>query len=349
MKLTIKKRIGFACKFLISTDPKPDKQTRELERQLNTSTTTVAWLRRQSQTVAEDKLRSVAKHNLTSVQRVLTNVAKLPAELHFMRLSSDLLPMYTEPNYSYFWQQKDVQTYCATEFAKIGEFARKHDIRLSFHPGQFCAMASTNPDVVRRSIEEFEYHTDMARWMGYGGTWHDHGFKINVHISGKQGPQGIIDVLPKLSTEARNLLTIENDEMTWGIDASLELKDHIALVLDIHHHLIHSNGEYIQASDDRWKMIQDSWRGIRPVIHYSTSREDLLANHNIDTLPDIKTMLAEGTSNKSKLRAHSDHTWNRAANRWALTFLNDADIQVEAKFKNIASQRLFEEYQIITK
>lgn len=346
MMLT-KKRIGFCCKWMLSTDPKPNKKTRELERQLNTSSTTVAWLKRQTTAVAEDKLWSVARHNLASVQRVLSEVVKLPPELHMMRISSDLLPMYTEPSYSYFWQQKDVQDFCAGEFAKIGAFARQHDIRLSFHPGQFCVLASDNPDVVQRSIEEFEYHVDMARYMGYGATWHDHGFKINVHIAGKQGPQGILNALPRLSTEARNLLTIENDEMSWGIDASLVLKEHVALVLDIHHHLIHSLGEYIQPTDDRYKMIQDSWRGTRPVIHYSISREDVLVDHCTDTLPNIKTMLAEGTSNKSKLRAHSDHAWNRATNQWALTFLDTADIQFEAKFKNIASQRLYEEYKAL--
>lgn len=343
IKILTKKRIGFCCKWMLSTDPKPDKQTREHERRLNTSSTTVAWLKRQTTAVAEDKLWSVARHNLASVQRVLAEVAKLPPELHMMRVSSDLLPMYTEPSYSYFWQQKDVQDYCAGEFAKIGEFARKHDIRLSFHPGQFCVLASDNPDVVRRSVEEFEYHTDMARWMGYGSSWHDHGFKINVHIAGKQGPDGIVAVLPKLSTEARNLITIENDEMTWGINASLALKDHVALVLDIHHHLIHSNGEYIQATDDRWKEIIDSWRGVRPVIHYSLSREDVLVNHDTSVMPDVSKILTEGTSNKSKLRAHSDNAWNKACNLWALTFLNDADIQLEAKFKNIASKRLLED------
>ena len=57
--------------------------------------------------------------------------------------------------------------------------------------------------------------------------------KLNVHISGRQGYQGIIDVLPKLSPEARNTIAIENDEMCHGLDASLMLKDHVALVLDI--------------------------------------------------------------------------------------------------------------------
>jgi UV DNA damage endonuclease len=345
--MTIKKRIGFCCKWMLTTDPKPDKNTRELERKFNTSSTTVAWLNRQLKPVAEDKLWSVAKHNLQSVQNVLHEVAKLPQELHMMRISSDLLPVYTEPTWSYFWQQQDVKDYCAAEFAKIGELARQYDIRLSFHPGQFCVLASDNPDVVTRSIEEFEYHVDMARWMGYGSSWHDHGFKINVHIAGKQGPTGIVNVLPKLSTEARNLITIENDEMSWGIDASIDLKDSVALVLDIHHHLIHSNGLYLSPKDDRWKKIIDSWRGTRPVIHYSLSREEVLAGHDTNVKPDVNKILTEGISNKSKLRAHSDAAWNRASNLWALEFWPDADIQFEAKFKNIASMQLYEDSKTI--
>ena len=339
----MKKRIGFCCKWLNSKDESKDKAIRTEERELNTSSTTVAWLNRQTRSVAEDKLWSVAKHNLSSVQRVLNRVAGLDPHLHQMRISSDLLPVYTEPTWSYFWHQPDVRSYCEQEFKKIGDFARSNDIRLSFHPGQFCVLASDNDDVVRRSIEEFEYHVDMARWMGYGSSWHDHGFKINVHIAGKRGPQGIIDVLDRLSPEARNLITIENDEMSWGIDSSLELEKHVALVLDIHHHLIHSGGEYIYPWDERWPRVVDSWRGVRPVIHYSISREDLLINHCKNTLPDIKLMLETGTHKKGKLRAHSDDTWNVASNAWALLFWSDADIQTEAKYKNIASKNLLEQ------
>ena len=109
--------------------------------------------------------------------------------------------------------------------------------------------------------------------MGFGKTFQD--FKCNVHISGKQGPRGIMMALRRLSPEARNTLTIENDEMTWGLDASLELIKDCALVLDIHHHYI-KTGEYIEPTDDRFKGVLDSWRGVRPVIHYSYSRDEWL-------------------------------------------------------------------------
>jgi UV DNA damage endonuclease len=50
----------------------------------------------------------------------------------------------------------------------VGETARRLGVRISFHPGQFCVLASESDEIVERSILEFEYHADMARWMGYG-------------------------------------------------------------------------------------------------------------------------------------------------------------------------------------
>lgn len=341
---TPRKRLGFACKWLNSKTESKDKAIRAAERELNTSSTTVAWLNRQTRSAAEDKLWSVAKHNVASIYKLMQRVATLDPSMHMMRISSDILPVYTEPTWRYFWQQPDVMQWCEIEFAKLGEYARSQDIRLSFHPGQFCVLASESDDIVGRSIEEFEYHVNMARWMGYGKSWHDHGFKINVHIAGRRGPQGIIDVLGRLTPEARNLITIENDEMSWGVDASLELKNHVALVLDIHHHLINTGGEYFQVMDNRWKQICDSWRGIRPVIHYSLSREDILVNHCVHTLPNIAAILANGQAKKAKLRAHSDDAWNLASNKWALEFWNDSDIMLEAKYKNIATKTLLEQY-----
>jgi UV DNA damage repair endonuclease len=221
----------------------------------------------------------------------------------------------------------------------VGDLARSRNVRLSFHPGQFTVLASINEGIVGRSIEEFEYHVDMARWMGYGKTFQD--FKINVHISGKQGPDGIKRVMQRLSPEARNCITIENDEMTWGIDASLELVDTCALVLDIHHHWINS-GEYIEATDDRVKRIVDSWRGVRPVIHYSVSREDCLVGHSGHVRPNLPSLLENGYK-KQKLRAHSDFYWNTATNEWALSFLDTHDIMCESKGKNLASFTLHQQ------
>lgn len=330
------KRIGFACKWsavnnkneVISVDG------------FNTGTTTHAWTIRNPRNKVEDKLIELAKRNITNTHRLLKHLATLPPELRMMRVTSDMLPLYTHSDFTDFWKQSDVQLMLERDFAAIGETAKINDIRLSFHPGQFTVLASENDDIVEKSIEEVEYHADMAKWMGYGKSFQD--FKINIHISGRRGPDGIRAVLPRLSPEARNTLTIENDEMSWGTDASLELANEVALVLDIHHHWV-KTGEYIESTSDTVKKIADSWRGCRPVIHYSVSREDVLVDHCDRTLPDHNYLLETGHK-KQKLRAHSEYYWNHAVNDWAMSHYEWADILCESKAKNLASFQLYDRY-----
>jgi UV DNA damage repair endonuclease len=333
-----KGKLGFACKWIDHAGQVDGIHKDDDAKKYNTGSTTVAWLSRQTKDVAEERLFNLMVGNIESVRKLVEKVGTLDESLRMVRISSDILPVYTQRDYSYFWHLPDVRAYAEKHFAEVGALARARNVRLSFHPGQFTVLASENPGIVERSIEEFEYHTDMARWMGYGKTFQD--LKINVHISGKQGPAGIIAALQKLSPEARNCITIENDENCWGIDASLELVDHCALVLDIHHHWI-KTGEYIEATDERIKRIIDSWRGVRPVIHYSVSREDCLIGHSKHQRPDLRTLLESGYK-KAKMRAHSNFYWNQEVNDWALTHREWADIMCESKAKNLASRALYE-------
>lgn len=330
------KRIGFACKWIDFPHQTDGIKPKDDCKKYNTGTTTISWLNRQTRSVAEQKLWDLMVQNLEATKLLVERVGNLEPKFRMVRLSSDLLPAYTEPSWRYFWRQPGTVSYLEQHFSIIGQLARQLGVRLSFHPGQYCVLASESADVVDRSVEEFEYHVDMARYMGYGKEFQD--FKINVHIAGRRGPQGIIDIIPRLTPEARNTLTIENDEMSWGVEDSIKLVDHCALVLDIHHHWIRT-GEYIQPSDDRVLRIIDSWRGVRPVIHYSVSREDILVGHCVDTLPDMHSLLAQGYK-KAKLRAHSDFYWNTAVNQWALTFNDQFDIMCESKGKNLASFQL---------
>jgi UV DNA damage repair endonuclease len=144
----------------------------------------------------------------------------------------------------------------------------------------------------------------------------------------------------RMSVEAMNILTLENEEYTHGLDDCLSLSDLFPTVLDIHHHWIRE-GEYIQANDDRIKKVIDSWRGVRPTIHYSVSREDVLVNHPVDVLPDHNQLTIDGFK-KAKLRAHSDYMWSDAVNDWAKTHWEWADVMVESKSKNLASFKLYE-------
>ena len=306
------------------------KLLEEIQRPFNEKATTITWLNRQTREVAEQRLWDIMEHNGKAALKLIKYVGSLPDELRMVRLGSNQIPAYTQHEWSYFWRKPDVRQRAERLYGAVGQASRELDVRVSMHPGQFTVLASVAEEIVNRSREEFEDHVDIAKWMGYGKKFQD--FKINVHISGKKGPAGIKECLPRLSPEARNTITIENDENSWGLEASLELSGHCGLVLDIHHHWVNSGGEYIKPSDDRVKQVIDSWRGVRPTMHYSISREDYIIDHSPYDRPNYQQLIETGYK-KGKLRAHSDMCWNTACNEWALSFWNDFDIMVEAKHK----------------
>ena len=329
------KKIGFACKISEFNS----KQEVVSIPEYNFKSTTISWLNRQSKDIAVEKLWELLHHNIAAALGAVEYVGNLEEGRRMFRLGSDCLPAYTHPVWSWFWQSPDVRAYCERGFIKVGDSARKNNVRLSMHPGQYVCLASENPGIVERSIEEFEYHADMARWMGYGKSFQD--FKINVHISGKQGPAGVRRAYQRLSTEARNCITIENEENSWGLNDCLDLGDILPIVLDVHHNWIRE-GEYIDPKDPRVLRVIESWRGVRPTMHYSVSREDYLVDHSSTVKPDYQMLLESGYK-KQKLRAHSDFMWNTESNEWALSFLKTHDIMVECKSKNLGSFALHQQ------
>ncbi len=335
----IVKRVGFCCKWIDNPNQVNGIKPKDDCKKYNTGSTTVAWLNRQTKDRAIEKLWELMKQNIESIRLLVDRVGSLEPSLRMVRLSSDILPVFTEPTWSWFYRQSDVVAYAERYFKQVGDIARKQNVRLSFHPGQFTVLASENPDIVNRSIEEFEYHVTMAKWMGFGNAFQD--FKINVHIAGRAGPEGIRRVLTRLSPEARNTITIENEENAWGLNDCLSISDIVPIVLDIHHNWCRE-GLYIDPNSDSVKRVVDSWRGVRPVIHYSQSREDLLVDHCANSRPEMVKLLESGFK-KQKLRAHSDFYWNQAVNEWALGFLDNHDIMSESKGKNLASFRLYDQ------
>ncbi|WP_205950106.1 UV damage endonuclease UvsE [Pantoea stewartii] len=311
-------KLGFACKYL-NADGKQFFPFR--------ATTRTRFLRL-DKAQGSALLYEIAQTNLQNLYLTLEAIATQPDALRMMRIGSDLLPLYTVPEAKPLFARFLPELYPL--FARCGELARQHNIRLSFHPGQYSVLASDNPDVVTRALEDVEYHALCACLMGYGKTFQD--FKINIHMNGKQGFDGFKQAFHRLSPEARLMLTVENDEISCSLDDVLQARALCPVVLDIHHHWVKEN-QFIQADDVRIAQITESWRGVRPVLHYSISQEGLIPEKGF---PDQQQLAVP----KTKLRAHSDYYFNATLNDWALSF-SDFDIMCEVKMKNLARETLY--------
>lgn len=334
-------RIGFACKYKHPDRGADKSEINTIESLTNHQSTSVRWALANPE-ILEHRLWEIAEHNINSIFYLICYANSIDKG-KMVRISSDILPLYTHPVAQWFYKQDTFIKYASKRLGGIGKYARDNDIRLSFHPGQFVALASDRPEVVENSIKEFEYHTDIIRWLGYGKYFQD--FKCNIHLSGRGGESVFREAYNRLSVEAQNTITIENAEFGAGLDEVLELADICPIVLDVHHHWVRT-GKYIRPTSPRVQEVIDSWRGVRPTLHYAYSREEVLlrAGHD-DRVATHKPKFKLLDTDQRKLRAHSDFYPNACANDWALSFLPAFDIMCESKSTNLAAITLINYYK----
>ena len=100
----------------------------------------LAWCNRQERSVAEDRLLEIVRHNMKSAYNLVEYVGTLPAQRRMVRLGSNQIPMATQPDWRYVFEDKTVLKELERGFGRIGDCARDNDVRISFHPGQFCVL-----------------------------------------------------------------------------------------------------------------------------------------------------------------------------------------------------------------
>lgn len=326
-------RIGFCCTY-VAPDGDEDAQ-----RALNMRQPTVASIAKSEQPAA--RLGEIILENLDVLDRQVALVAELPPLQRLFRILSGFLVGWSHPLLDGVWPDS-LRAQVERRLATAGDTARARDVRLSMHPSQHAILAANSEQSLANAIHDIEEHARIFEMLGYGSGWHPHGASVNIHGGARgAGVEAIRSNLQRLSDTARNLVTIENDEVSFGLDDLLPLCGEVALVVDFHHHWVNSRGEWLQPSDPRLDRVRESWRSVRPLSHISVSREALLDGHDPDRLPDFPALQAQGLS-AAKLRGHSDRMWNNAVNRLAVAHLAWTDVEVEAKAKNLASGDLAE-------
>ncbi|WP_426955900.1 hypothetical protein [Muricoccus radiodurans] len=324
------RRIAWVCNWLDPTLSAKEQSA------LNLRDTTVTALQRLSRSAAVEKLLGLVQQNGKILTGQILRTAAMPPHLRAMRIASNVLPAYSHPAIRPLYDEPVLRQAAEEGLDPAGKVARKGGVRLSMHPGQYCVLATVRDETRAAAVADIEYHTEVMRLLGHAGGWHPHGAHINVHAGGRAaGLDAFRHGLTLLSEAARGLLTVENEETAYGLDDLLPIADALPIVLDLHHHWV-VTGDYILPDDPRIPRIIESWRGVRPVIHISAPREELVPGQDPDRLPDRAALLAAGVTARD-LRAHSTRLWNRAHAAWAGQHLAWGDIEVEAKDKNLAA------------
>jgi UV DNA damage endonuclease len=181
------------------------------------------------------------------------------------RVNSQILPLKTHPQLGYKVTELPGGREITDQFKRCGELARRHGLRTTFHPDQFVVLNSPDSRVVRSSVAEIEYQTEVAQWIGADVT--------NIHGGGAYGDkctalQRFAQNLKQLSAEARKRLTVENDDKVYTPSDLLPLCEAtgLPLVYDAHHHRCKPDGSTIAETTERALGTWDR----EPLFHISS-------------------------------------------------------------------------------
>ena len=294
-------RWGLCCQFAIEP--------------IQFRTTTATSLMRLSLT---ERLRKVSELCLANAESLLAALRYCAEHaIGCFRIPSSILPIKTHPEAGYRVDDLPDAASIIETFRRCGDFAAEQDIRTSFHPDQFVVLNSPREDVVERSIQDLEYHAEVAEWVGAD--------VINIHGGGAYGNKrsalaAFACNVNRLSEGVRSRLTIENDDKTYTPSDLLSLSRFTGLpvVYDVHHHRCLPDELSVE---DATAAAIDTWNR-EPLFH-------------------ISSPLA-GWSGPKPARHHDEIDIDDFPACWADLGLT---VEVEAKSKELAVRKLQDQYR----
>ncbi len=211
-------------------------------------------------------LADLCLHNARSLQQALAYCRD--AGIGAFRINSQILPLITHPRQGYRIDDLPDNRKIVDAYRQCGEYAKRYDIRTSFHPDQFVVIASPRADVRRKSLEELVYQAMVADWVGAD--------VINIHAGGAYGDKQtslkrLADTILALPASVLSRLTLENDDRTYTPADLLPVcrETGVPLAYDVHHHRCLPDD---QAVDTATRAALDTWDR-EPLFHVSSPLE----------------------------------------------------------------------------
>jgi UV DNA damage endonuclease len=240
---------------------------------------------------SENRLIQTVEDNLKHLAKVLKY--NVDHDLLFFRISSDIVPFASHPICKFDWDK-----HFQSEFKEVGDYIKKHHIRISMHPDQFVVINSPSEKIVNSSINELKYHCRVLDCMNLAET-----AKIQIHVGGAYGNKiDAIDRFVKIYNNDKNTLldeyikrrlVIENDDRLYNLSDCLYInqKTDIPILLDIFHHECFNSGEEslfsaLKKAKSTWKkdkdgipMVDYSSQNVMDILYHGMNRETRKGKH----------------------------------------------------------------------
>ena len=209
-------------------------------------------------------LASICMQNADALYRALAFCAD--NGIGAFRINSQILPLKTHPDAGYDLNTLPEGDRIIARFKQCGKFSIQKGIRTSFHPDQFVVLSSPDAGVVKRSLADLEYQSQVAQWVAAD--------VLNIHGGGGYGDKStalkrLTAVIQKLSPDIKSRLTLENDDRVYTPADLLpvSMDTGIPLVYDVHHHRCLPDGNSVE---EITRAATSTWDR-EPLFHISSA------------------------------------------------------------------------------
>lgn len=223
------------------------------------------------------KLERLAQSNIENCLRLLKH--NLAHDIHFFRLSSKLVPLATHEDLKGWRYIRAIES----DLRELGDYARDHDMRIDFHPGQFYVLNSPKEEVLHASLYGLRYFRRLVRAMKIQPR-----HSLVIHAGGiyndkESALERFIENWAYVPFSIQKMIMLENDDKSFTLRDILYLceKLEVPLVFDYHHHLANHDGKnWIK----EWPRVIETWaRSPRAVkMHISSPKSQKAFRQHAD-------------------------------------------------------------------
>jgi len=194
--------------------------------------------------------------------------------INIFRISSDMFPWASD----YKLENLPDFDKILSSLRRSGEYATKHNMRLTFHPGPFNKLTSLEERIIKNTSRDLEIHGEIFDLMGLSRTpWNAINIHVGAHYNDKEKAlNAFCKNFNKLNESVKTRLTVENDDKA-SLYCTIELAElnktiSTPIVFDYHHHKFCNQG---QTENEALEMAMSTWpKNIIPLTHYSESMCD---------------------------------------------------------------------------
>lgn len=239
-----------------------------------------------------NKIYEKIEKNLIDLEKIIDYNIK--NNIHFYRLTSNLIPLATHKKVSFEYINKFEKYY-----KRISTKIKNNNMRIDIHPDQFTVLNSTKKEVIENTFNILKHQYKILKALDIKN-------KIIIlhtgsNVFGKEKSiKRFINNFNKLPNYIKECIALENDDKTFNIIDVLSICKNLNIpcVLDYHHHLC--NGVDINIKD-YYQKIFSTWKNINPKIHFSSpknkTKKDIRSHHDyidsdsfIDFIEEIKKL-----------------------------------------------------------